>query len=301
MKLPYLDHQSYVQPTPDLPGFLDDVEQDEGRDPDQHALLRVVMLYTEEDTELAAYVKENFNNLDKMSGKHIALYAIENYPAENMASGSSAASWLQDALALITNLTSGERKTAFDKSTAYELADVLSVDITLFPCMVLFGSLEQSQKIVVRILPSAAGDYKTFFRHFFALLREKLQAVQPGDSQDTRFAAARAALQPFLRVGQSKARETIAQDWFSQYLYGMDELLARMGNEHPQREVGQTFAQRLRENIAKSRQYGDTETLRSERAEMLSHLDHLAQDVIGVPFDQLCQFQAIETGTEGKQ
>jgi hypothetical protein len=77
-------------------------------------------------------------------------------------------------------------------------------------------------------------------------------------------------------------------DEYSVYQDGTRELISRLGDTHPRYADALVYQQRLDENIARSRRYGDTETHRAERAEILVRLNTLTLSVIGISFDELC-------------
>ncbi|RME51005.1 MAG: hypothetical protein D6796_01865 [Caldilineae bacterium] len=56
----------------------------------------------------------------------------------------------------------------------------------------------------------------------------------------------------------------------------MEELLDRLGKDHPRYSEAMVLQSRLLENIAQSRRYGDTETRRAERAQIVEGLNRLA-------------------------
>lgn len=76
-------------------------------------------------------------------------------------------------------------------------------------------------------------------------------------------------------------------DEYSAYQAGIRKLLRRLGNTHPRYADALVYQQRLRENIARSRRYGDTESRRAERAEIFAHLNTLTLSVIGISFNEL--------------
>jgi hypothetical protein len=78
-------------------------------------------------------------------------------------------------------------------------------------------------------------------------------------------------------------------DTFSKYEHGLEELLERLGKDHPGYLEGLTLQLRLMENIAQTRKLGDTETRRAERAESIEALNALALETIGTSFNKLCQ------------
>lgn len=78
-------------------------------------------------------------------------------------------------------------------------------------------------------------------------------------------------------------------DVFSAYERGLDALLERLGREHPRYPEALTLQLRMLENIAQTRRYGDTETRRADRSQIIDGLNHLAQSAgLEVTFNQLC-------------
>jgi len=77
-------------------------------------------------------------------------------------------------------------------------------------------------------------------------------------------------------------------DAFSPYENGIRELLARLGQQHVRHSEALVYQQRLLENITLSRLYGDTDTRKAERAEVIARLNALAQAELQVTFNALC-------------
>lgn len=88
----------------------------------------------------------------------------------------------------------------------------------------------------------------------------------------------------------------MARDPFTAYESGLARLLEQMGADHPRYTEGLTFESRLRENIAQARRYGDTETRRAERAQILEALNALALAALDVPFNTLYREESGEGG-----
>jgi len=65
-------------------------------------------------------------------------------------------------------------------------------------------------------------------------------------------------------------------DIFTLYETGLTRLLTRLGRNHPHYAGALTLEQRLLENLAQARAYGDTETRRADRARIVHGLDTLA-------------------------
>ncbi|MEA3310392.1 MAG: CHAT domain-containing protein, partial [Chloroflexota bacterium] len=82
------------------------------------------------------------------------------------------------------------------------------------------------------------------------------------------------------------ARET-APDPFARYEAGLQRLLAQLRTADPHTAEAATYQQRLQENIDLARRYGDTETRRAERNQLLEQLERLSVQSLGLPFSQL--------------
>jgi tetratricopeptide (TPR) repeat protein len=70
-------------------------------------------------------------------------------------------------------------------------------------------------------------------------------------------------------------------DVLSQYEAGLNRLLTQLGQDHPSYTEVLVYQQRLLENLARTRRYGDTDTSRAERAEILYRLNHLVLKAVG--------------------
>ncbi len=77
-------------------------------------------------------------------------------------------------------------------------------------------------------------------------------------------------------------------DVFSAYERGLAELLTRLGVGHPRYAETLTLQARLRENVSQARRYGDTESRRAERAQVVEQLNVLALAHCGISFNELC-------------
>lgn len=77
-------------------------------------------------------------------------------------------------------------------------------------------------------------------------------------------------------------------DVFSSYEQGMNALLRSMGTDHPRRTEALTLQARLLENVAQARRYGDDESRRADRAQIIEGLNRLSMEALGVSFTDLC-------------
>lgn len=81
-----------------------------------------------------------------------------------------------------------------------------------------------------------------------------------------------------------QAKPQLSSDPFVRYEHGLQELEKHIG----QHDDLLLYQQQLRENMADARRFGDTADKRSERARIVSQLNRLALDAIGVSFNELC-------------
>jgi hypothetical protein len=77
-------------------------------------------------------------------------------------------------------------------------------------------------------------------------------------------------------------------DAYTHYEMGLNALLARLDRDDPRYADALVYQHRLRENLAAARRFGDTETRRAERAEVVDRLNALALAAVGTSFNDLC-------------
>lgn len=103
-------------------------------------------------------------------------------------------------------------------------------------------------------------------------------------------AAALQHLNTLLPAGAPAAEATVGTatqgDMYGAYETGLKQLLAAVGRNHQEALI---YEQRLTENIAQCRRYGDNETRKSERAEIIARLNTLAVALTGTSFNALCE------------
>jgi HEAT repeat protein len=75
---------------------------------------------------------------------------------------------------------------------------------------------------------------------------------------------------------------------FEPYEIGLRRLLELLGSDHPDNADLLLYQQRLRENILKARKYGDTDTLKHERAQIVDALNRLTREATQTTFTGLC-------------
>ncbi len=84
-------------------------------------------------------------------------------------------------------------------------------------------------------------------------------------------------------------------DILTSYETGFSLLLKRLGHGHSRYAEALTLQARLLENLGRTRRYGDTETNRAERAQVVDALNSLAIASLGKSFNDLCQESAAAT------
>lgn len=87
-------------------------------------------------------------------------------------------------------------------------------------------------------------------------------------------------------------------DILTSYETGFSLLLKRLGHSHPRYAEALTLQARLLENLGRARLYGDSETNRAERAQIVDALNSLAMASLGESFNDLCQ-ESIAATLEG--
>ena len=96
------------------------------------------LLYTEEDAELATYVRTHFDELNALSGKHLRLFVVERPPDWKRAKKYWRAH-LEPPLLRALSTMRWLKTMPYDKSGLYEVARELGIAADQFPCLVLFG------------------------------------------------------------------------------------------------------------------------------------------------------------------
>lgn len=81
--------------------------------------------------------------------------------------------------------------------------------------------------------------------------------------------------------------DVVLTDPYTHYETAMHTLLARLGKDHPRYNEALIYQQRLDENLEGTRLYGDTETRRAERAEILARLNALTMASLNTVFSEL--------------
>jgi hypothetical protein len=87
---------------------------------------------------------------------------------------------------------------------------------------------------------------------------------------------------------ESTPQQIRTDDIYTSYEAGQAELLRRLAREDPRYADALVYQQRLYDNLAQSRRYGETETRKAERAVIIDQLNRLSLSTLGVSFNELC-------------
>lgn len=122
------------------------------------------LLYTEEDVEVATYVRTYFEELNSASGELLRIFVVEQ-PADWRRAKKYWRPRLERPLFRTLSILRWLTWTPYDKSGIYDVARELGVDPTLLPCLVLFGGTEDDR--IVFPIPSADA---AAFRGLFSMI-----------------------------------------------------------------------------------------------------------------------------------
>lgn len=145
-----------------------------------------IILYTDEDTKLSIYIKENFESLDKLTGDWCTIFLIERPPLGWEKSRLYWKEIFENELYERFQFLNLLRNKPYKKSEAYDIARKLKIDVKNLPCLVLLnphnllnrdGSSDEYalvDKLVFRIKEVSAE----YFRNLFFALEEKANNSQ---------------------------------------------------------------------------------------------------------------------------
>jgi len=140
-------------------------------------ILFAALLYTDEDTQLAKYVRLNYTSLDKMSGENCAIFVVESPPQMSLA---ETVSYWKDLLTFNMYILWGSkgwtRTKPYDKAAVYQISTQLGIFPDQLPCVVFFEQpsileaegLDKATKIIIPI----KGNLPDFFRTLFSSIGE---------------------------------------------------------------------------------------------------------------------------------
>jgi len=137
--------------------------------------LQATLLYTDEDYELAKYVRLNYRALDRMSGRDCTVFVLERPPQAPL---SETIKYWKKLLVFNTYVLWGgrgwTRTKPYDKAGAYVIARQIGILPDQLPCVVFFELTEdEDQKDLDRIVIPIQGDLPNFFRVLFSSIQKE--------------------------------------------------------------------------------------------------------------------------------
>ncbi|MER7663809.1 MULTISPECIES: hypothetical protein [unclassified Streptomyces] len=150
--------------------------------PDGGPRLWGVLLYTQADVELAAYVRTHFDDLNALSGPATRIFVVERLPDR----GAARTYWRRHLAPDLYRVMSRMRWLQwqpYDPQGAYEIAGLLGLDVGLLPCLVFFhagrGPVHRGEKVVFRIEDVSLPYFRTLFGQIAEALGSPRQVAVP--------------------------------------------------------------------------------------------------------------------------
>jgi hypothetical protein len=120
---------------------------------DDWASAYAFFLYTNEDKNIARYVRENFFELNRLSEEKCLIFLMENPPKSPLDEARAREYWRE--VEFKTQVWTGFTEVMpYDKSTAHEIARYLGIHPTDIPCITFFRSIHDSQLVIYRLANS---------------------------------------------------------------------------------------------------------------------------------------------------
>ena len=131
-----------------------------------------VLLYTDEDVDIAKYVRLNFSYIDVMTGHHLNLYVLENpTKIKGISPRTYWKAYLDGKLYLILTLLGWTRTKPYAKEETYKIAEKLGLYSDALPCLTVFGDITSDEKIVLSI----GDDLPGFFRAVSSVVQRTME------------------------------------------------------------------------------------------------------------------------------
>lgn len=139
------------------------------------------LLYTEEDVEIARYVRERFNDLNIMSGPDLHIFVVER-PTSYREAKSYWQRYLSPEVLRTYRLLNWMRWRPLDKSGCYAVAQELDVEVDELPCLVLFDSPKQSVVFPLNRSVDQSRYFRTLISLITAAMGESPRLAEPNMS-----------------------------------------------------------------------------------------------------------------------
>ncbi len=167
--------------------------------------LKGALLYTDEDVEIATYVRKHFASISEASGPNLHFYVIEQ-PEKDWREASRYWKGIVDEQLQREWATLGWLRTKpYRPEETYEVARQLGVYPDEMPCLVLFEKASEASKLVFPILDGTAHS----FRALFSCLQ---RLIVDGASNEISFAGVRRDYPAILSMLEAEAEKKATDD-----------------------------------------------------------------------------------------
>jgi len=145
--------------------------------------LYAFFLYTNEDRNIARYVREYFRELDRLSGNECLIFLIDKPPRTWEEEARTRDYW--EEFTFRTRVWEGFKEVMpYDKSRAYEIAEFLGIQPSLIPCIVFFRNINEREIFVYPLDNSwSDGRLTREFRELFSAIREGCENIGDDDER----------------------------------------------------------------------------------------------------------------------
>jgi hypothetical protein len=177
-------------------------------------------LYTNEDKNIARYVRENFFELHRLSEEKCLIFLIENPPKSPLDEARAREYWRQ--VEFKTPVWTGFTEVMpYDQPTAHEIGKYLGIHPTDVPCITFFRSIHDTQLVIYR-LDNSWTDVE---------LTEELRELFSSQDWDRRIRASFARREDQRRWGREESRVAVhplaqsVEDTFKEILVRLPDIL----------------------------------------------------------------------------
>jgi hypothetical protein len=143
-------------------------------------ILFAIFLYTEEDENLAWYIRQHVRELHQMTGNQCWFFTIERPTKEwNLDIRCSLGELAEEYFNALWERLGVDNFKPFEKTQAYHIGERLGVTPKQFPCVAFFSGLRTRELVIVEIndfvdasLENVEEEYTRFFRILFSVSRQ---------------------------------------------------------------------------------------------------------------------------------
>ena len=144
--------------------------------------LYAFFLYTNEDRNIARYIREYFHELDRLSGNGVLIFLIDKPPKTWEEEAKIRDYWRE--FTFRTRVWEGFKEVIpYDRSRAYEIAEFFGIRPRLIPCIVFFRNINEREILFYPLDNSWFDERLTNeFRELFSAVREGCENI--GDDNE---------------------------------------------------------------------------------------------------------------------